>query len=34
MLRFSANLSTLFQEVPLIERIKLAADNGFDGVEI
>lgn len=34
MLRFSANISTLLQEVPLIERIKLAADAGFDGIEI
>ncbi len=34
MPRFSANISTLFQEVPLIERIGLAARHGFDGIEI
>ena len=34
MPKFSANISTLFQEVPLIERIGLAAEVGFDGIEI
>jgi hydroxypyruvate isomerase len=32
--RFSANISTLFREVPLIERIGLAATAGFDAIEI
>jgi hydroxypyruvate isomerase len=32
--RFSANISTLFREVPLIERIGLAAAAGFDAIEI
>jgi hydroxypyruvate isomerase len=34
MLRFSANLSTLFQELPLRERFAAAADAGFEAVEI
>ncbi|MEM6987623.1 MAG: TIM barrel protein [Pseudomonadota bacterium] len=34
MPRFSANISTLFQSVPLIERIGLAAECGFDAIEI
>jgi hydroxypyruvate isomerase len=32
--RFSANISTLFREVPLIDRIGLAAAAGFDAIEI
>jgi len=32
--RFSANISTLFREVPLFERIGLAAAAGFDAIEI
>ena len=34
MLHFSANLSLLFTEVPLIERFALAKQHGFDAVEI
>ncbi len=34
MLQFSANLSLLFTEVDLIDRFKLAKENGFDAVEI
>lgn len=34
MLKFSANLSLLFTEVPLIERFKLAKQYGFTAVEI
>lgn len=34
MLRFSANLSMLFTEVPLIERFALARQAGFDAIEI
>ena len=34
MPRFSANISTLFREVPFIERIGLAATAGFDAIEI
>lgn len=34
MLQFSANLSMLFTEVPLIERFALARQHGFDAVEI
>ncbi|PVX77128.1 hydroxypyruvate isomerase family protein [Paraburkholderia unamae] len=34
MLRFSANLSTLFQELPLAERFEAAARAGFDAVEL
>jgi hydroxypyruvate isomerase len=34
MLKFSANISTLFNEVPLIERFALAADAGFNSIEI
>ncbi len=33
MLRFSANLSFLFQDLPFYERIDAAAANGFHGVE-
>src|ERR1700758_1840353 len=33
MLRFSANLSFLFTDLPLPERIDAAAANGFRGVE-
>ena len=33
-LRFSANLSLLFQEVPLLERFALAKQAGFQAVEI
>lgn len=32
-MRFSANLSFLFQELPLYERIEAAAEHGFRGVE-
>jgi len=32
--QFSANISTLFREVPLFERIGLAAAAGFDAIEI
>ena len=32
-MRFSANLSFLFKEVPLEERFRRAADAGFGGVE-
>ena len=34
MLQFSANLSMLFTEVPLVERFTLAKQHGFDAVEI
>ena len=34
MPKFSANISTLFREYPLIERIGRVADAGFDAVEI
>ncbi len=34
MLRFSANLSTLFGELPLIERPAAAARAGFKAVEV
>ncbi len=34
MLRFTANLSMLFTEVDLIDRFRLAKQNGFDAVEI
>ena len=34
MLRFSANLSLLFTEVPLQQRFKAAREKGFDAVEI
>jgi hydroxypyruvate isomerase len=34
MLRFTANLSLLFGEYPLIERFKVAKEHGFDAVEI
>lgn len=34
MLRFSANLSTLFQELPLAARFEAAARAGFDAVEL
>jgi hydroxypyruvate isomerase len=34
MLQFSANLSMLFTEVPLIERFALARQHGFDAIEI
>ena len=33
MLRFSANLSFLFQDIPFYDRIDAAAANGFRGVE-
>jgi len=33
MLRFSANLSFLFNEVPFLERFTEAAHAGFRGVE-
>lgn len=34
MLRFAANLTTLFTELPLTDRFAAAADAGFTGVEI
>lgn len=34
MLKFTANLSLLFTELPLIERFKAAKEHGFDAVEI
>ena len=34
MLNFSANLSLLFNEVPLIERFKVARQQGFQAVEV
>ena len=34
MPRFCANISTLFREVPLLERIGLAAAAGFDAIEM
>ncbi|MFT5218309.1 MAG: hydroxypyruvate isomerase [Planctomycetota bacterium] len=34
MPQFSANISTLFQEAPLLDRIGLAKRAGFDGIEI
>ena len=34
MLQFSANISTLFRELPLFDRIELAAKVGFDAIEI
>ncbi|HET8706484.1 MAG TPA: TIM barrel protein [Pseudomonadales bacterium] len=34
MLKFSANLSLLFTELPLLERFAAAKQNGFDAVEI
>jgi hydroxypyruvate isomerase len=34
MPRFSANLSTLFQELPLVDRFRAAADCGFEAVEL
>ncbi|MDO9406488.1 MAG: TIM barrel protein [Polaromonas sp.] len=34
MLRFSANLSTLFQQLPLRERFSAAAAAGFEAVEV
>lgn len=34
MLRFSANLSMLFTELPLLERFRAAKQQGFDAVEI
>ena len=34
MLQFSANLSLLFTEYPLIERFALARQHGFDAIEI
>ena len=34
MLKFTANLSMLFNEVELIKRFKAAKQNGFDAVEI
>jgi hydroxypyruvate isomerase len=34
MLRFSANLGFLWQELPLVERVRRAAAAGFDAVEL
>lgn len=34
MLKFSANISMLFNEVPLLQRIALAKKAGFSGIEI
>ena len=33
MTKFAANLSTLYQELPFLDRIQAAADDGFDAVE-
>jgi hydroxypyruvate isomerase len=34
VLKFTANLSLLFTELPLIDRFKAAKEHGFDAVEI
>ena len=34
MLKFAANISLLFAELPYLERFGAAADAGFDGIEI
>jgi len=34
VLKFAANLNTLFQELPFLDRFQAAADAGFKGVEI
>ena len=34
MLKFTANISTLFREVPLLERVGAAKAAGFDGIEV
>lgn len=34
MLRFSANLSTMFQELPLLERLPAARAAGFEAIEV
>lgn len=34
MLRFAANISLLFRERPLLDRIKVARDAGFEAVEV
>ena len=34
MPKFSANISTLFRELPFIERIAAAAAAGFDAIEL
>ena len=34
MLRFAANISLLFKEIPYLDRFQAAADNGFFAVEI
>ena len=34
MPNFAANLTTLFNEVPMLERFERAADAGFEAVEI
>ena len=34
MLKFSTNLSLLFNEVPLLERFKVARQQGFQAVEV
>ena len=34
MPRFAANLTMLFTEVPMLDRAGLAAQAGFDGVEV
>ncbi|MDB6000248.1 MAG: hydroxypyruvate isomerase, partial [Rhizobacter sp.] len=33
-LKFSANISMLFKELPLLQRPMAARDAGFDGIEI
>jgi hydroxypyruvate isomerase len=33
MLKFAANLSMMFNEVPFLDRFSAAADAGFQGVE-
>ena len=34
MVRFSANLGFLWSQLPLLERIELAAKNGFKAIEL
>ncbi len=34
MLKFAANISTMFTEMPLLDRFAAARDAGFEGVEI
>ena len=34
MLKLSANISLLFNELPLLDRIKAASDAGFSAIEL